>query len=216
MKQRARLALAILLFVTGSLCVAVPVTRAALRDAPPPLAISTVMLSDLDGTGHGSGVHIGGGLVLTAAHVVTGADAMELSDSLKRKQKATVLWASKAYDVALVRIDDANAIAASPLNCHAAPDIGAKVAALGNPLNLTFVRTWGRVGTGVEERGPWKRAFVADLTVAPGMSGGPVFNSQDEVIGLTVGITSMGGLSPFPFTYIVPASAVCMLMGRAA
>jgi serine protease Do len=216
MKPRFYLGLAIVLFIAGVLCVTIPIARAYQRPVPPPLAISTVMLSDIDGTGHGSGVHIGGGLVLTAAHVVTGADTMELSDSLKRKQKATVLWASKAYDVALVRIDDASAIAASPLNCHGALDIGAKVAALGNPLNLTFVRTWGRVGAGVEERGPWKRAFVADLTVAPGMSGGPVFNSQDEVIGLTVGITSLGAISPFPFTYIVPASAVCMLMGRAA
>lgn len=216
MKPRFYLVLAVFLCIAGAACVTVPIARAYQRPAPPPLALSTVLLSDLDGTGHGTGVHIGGGLVLTAAHVVGAADAMELSDSRKRKQKATVLWASKAYDVALVRIDDPGAIAASPLNCSAALDVGAKVAALGNPLNLTFIRTWGRVGAGVEERGPWKRAFVADLTVAPGSSGGPVFNSQDEVVGLTVGITSMGGLAPFPFTYIVPASAVCMLMGRAA
>ena len=100
--------------------------------SPTPKAISTVLLSD--DSGHGSGVHLGHGFILTAAHVVEDHSEMEVTDSDGHKQTGKVLWANKTYDVALIQVPDAN-LAASPLNCSAAPPrVGDEVVAIGNPL----------------------------------------------------------------------------------
>lgn len=111
-----------------------PAPAAPAAPAPPPLAISTVLLSSFDGTSHGTGVHIGDGLILTAAHVVDSVNTFSLTDSQRRKQMATVLWASKAYDVALVRVEDASGLATARLDCDHSPEVGDRVSAFGNPL----------------------------------------------------------------------------------
>jgi serine protease Do len=189
------------------------------RPAPaaPPLASSTVIISNDEG--HGSGVHIGHGFILTAAHVVEGQTSMQVTDDRGRVQTGAVLWANKAYDVALIQIDQPKTLAASRLNCTARLAVGDEISAFGNPLNLKFIRTWGRVASDYGARDPWKSSFVASIAVAPGMSGGPVFDKQGDVIGLAVGLAArgslFGGMAPFAISYVVPSSAVCLLMARA-
>lgn len=188
-----------------------------MRPAPPPLAVSTVIVSD--GEGHGSGVHIGHGYILTAAHVVEGHATMEVTDSRDEKQTGTVLWANKAYDVALIQIERPDKIATSRLDCSTRLAVGDDISAFGNPLNLQFIRTWGKVASTYAAREPWKLSVVANIAIAPGMSGGPVFDRVGNVVGLAVGIavkpTGLGGAAPFAISYIVPSSAVCTLMARA-
>jgi len=62
-------------------------------------AASVVMVSDANG--HGSGVYIGNGLVLTAAHVVGDSKTVTLHSD--RDLPGEVLWSNKKYDLALVR-----------------------------------------------------------------------------------------------------------------
>jgi serine protease Do len=179
---------------------------------PAPKAISTVLLSD--DTGHGSGVHLGHGFILTAAHVVEDHSEMEVTDSDGHKQIGKVLWANKTYDVALIRVDSAAALAASPLNCSAAPPkIGDEVVAIGNPLSIGTIRTYGRIAALAEERGPFATAIMVDLTVAPGMSGGGVFDKAGNLVGI---VNAFATAMPFGYaiSYVVPISAACTLMGR--
>ncbi len=189
------------------------------RPAPaaPSMASSTVIISNDEG--HGSGVHIGHGFILTAAHVVEGQASMQVTDDRGRVQTGTILWANKAYDVALVQVDHTETLAASRLDCTARLAIGDEISAFGNPLNLKFIRTYGKVASDYAAREPWKSSFVASIAVAPGMSGGPVFDKQGDVVGLAVGLAArgsmFGGMAPFAISYIVPSSAVCMLMARA-
>lgn len=200
------------------LAVLVPIlVIGGLRAANPatPTAISTVLVSD--GNGHGSGVHIGQGYILTAAHVVKGHDSMEIKDSAGNTQKGVVLWLNEVYDVALIHIDNSDGIHASPLICTPTFAVGDDVQAVGNPLNLEFIHTWGRVASNVGERGPWKSSLIVDMTIAPGMSGGPVLNKAGEVIGLAVGIAVLPSgfsQSALAISYVVPSSAVCNLLAR--
>lgn len=198
--------LGLLLLMSRPAAPAVPVT---------PRASSTVIISNDEG--HGSGVHIGHGFILTAAHVVENRASMQVTDDRGRVQTGTVLWANKAYDVALIRIDRNETLASSRLDCATHLAIGDEISAFGNPLNLKFIRTWGRVASDYGAREPWKSSFVASIAVAPGMSGGPVFDKQGDVVGLAVGLAALKGfgLSPFAISYVVPSSAVCTLMGRA-
>ncbi|MGX9443845.1 S1 family peptidase [Nitrobacteraceae bacterium UC4446_H13] len=190
---------------------AAPVTPAA------PRASSTVIISNDEG--HGSGVHIGHGFILTAAHVVEGQATMQITDDRGRVQTGAILWANKAYDVALVQVDHAETLATSRLDCTARLAVGDEISAFGNPLNLKFIRTYGKVASDYAAREPWKSSFVASIAVAPGMSGGGVFDRQGDVVGLAVGLAArgsvLGGMAPFAISYVVPSSAVCMLMARA-
>ena len=58
----------------------------------------------MQGTGHGSGVHIGDGFIVTAAHVVGDAKETEIKLDDGATRKAETLWVNKAYDIALVRV----------------------------------------------------------------------------------------------------------------
>lgn len=177
-----------------------------------PSAMSAVLVSD--DSGHGSGVHIGNGFIVTAAHVVEGKSAMDVTDSLGNKHAGTVLWSNKSYDVALIRIDGYGDIRKSILACSP-PSIGTNIVAKGNPLNLQNITTWGRVASDVRERDRWKLSFIADITIAPGMSGGPVFDARGNVVGIAVGVAVVPFLGAAAISYIVPSEAVCALMARA-
>lgn len=179
---------------------------------PTKQAMSSVLVSDDDG--NGSGVHIGHGYIVTAAHVVEDHPQMDVTDSLGNKHVGTVLWFNKAYDIALIKIDEYGQIRHSRLMCSP-PKIGTNLVAEGNPLNLQNITTWGRVASDVRERAPWKLSFIADMTVVPGMSGGPVFDKAGDVVGIAVGIAVTPGIGMTAISYIVPSEAVCDLMARA-
>jgi S1-C subfamily serine protease len=201
---------AIVVGFTGGLLLPVPAA------APPVLDASPTVLVKVDG-GHGSGVHIGNGYIVTAAHVVGDSPGAVVKDDTDTSQIGTVLWVNKAYDLALIRIDRPE-MRSAPLVCKPRLTVGDELQAVGNPLSLQFIHTWGRVASYVAERGPWKSSVIADMAVAPGMSGGPVFDRSGGVVGIVVGTAAvpMGmSASLVPITYFVPSSAVCGLMARA-
>ncbi|CAH1657390.1 Serine protease Do [Hyphomicrobiales bacterium] len=200
--------------IFGAACAAVLVLFlvSAQAPAPSPTAGSVVFLGDA--RGHGSGVHIGEGYILTAAHVVRDETTMDVTTDVGVTVKGIVLWSNKAYDVALMRADVQ--AKAAPLSCREASP-GEDITIAGNPNDLKFIKTYGRVGGEAREYGPWKRVFVADATIIPGVSGGPTFDAKGNVIGVNVGVMLMQtGISASiaRLGYVVPASVACMLMAR--
>ncbi|WP_137389139.1 S1C family serine protease [Rhodoligotrophos defluvii] len=162
-------------------------------------------------TGNGSGVHIGSGRILTAAHVTKLAPdgKLKVATDDGRILDGEVLWQSEVYDVALVRVEAPESVAASDLSCRT-PAVGESFTAKGSPLGQDFISTWGRVSAPVRTIGPWKEGVLMDLSIAPGSSGGPVFDSAQHVIGIVVGM-----FRPQPgFGVIVPGSTVCALLAR--
>lgn len=164
------------------------------------------------GTGHGSGTHIGGGLILTAAHVVESAPSIEIETSDGKKMPAKVLWIAKAHDVAVIQYEGAT-LPSAQLACGTLRQ-GDAVQAFGNPGAIQFAKFNGFISTKEEERAIWKVAHVMDITGMPGMSGGGVFNMAGKLVGVFVG----GYSSPYApvsgITLMVPASAVCRMLGR--
>ena len=181
----------------------------------PPLASSVVKV--LPGKGHGSGVHIGNGYILTAAHVVDGAKSLKIRTSDGKDRDATVLWSSKEYDIAAIRTAEAG-IAVSNLDCRTA-EAGEVIRASGNPIVLEFVDSYGKVAGKPRLLGPWKSVLITDITTVPGMSGGPTFDANGNVVGITVGVMTLpSGFSASltGFGAMVPSSTVCGLLGRIA
>lgn len=184
-----------------------------------PEGSSTVKI--IVGGGHGSGVNIGDGYIVTAAHVVGDAKTVKVKGHLPYAQlemDAEVLWSNSSYDVALMRIGIGK-MASSRLYCDD-PHIGQAIEAVGNPGPLEFVHSYGHIASDVQERAHWKSTVIASLAIAPGSSGGPVLDMRGRLIGIVVGValTNVGGFSPsaVALAYLVPASSICTLMARRA
>lgn len=167
------------------------------------------LISDEEGTG--SGVHIGHGYVLTAAHVGT-MKGLTAKDDTGKVHKLTLLWANTDYDVALMRMDDAASVAAAPLSC-APLSIGEHLRAYGNPLDVEYVYALGTVVGAPMKYLVWQSVVPVDMTIVHGMSGGGVVDDSGKVVGITVGVM-LDGYSMVGFGYIVPSQVACTLMGR--
>jgi S1-C subfamily serine protease len=164
--------------------------------------------------GHGSGVHIGRGLILTAAHVVADDQEVTLLGADGRSLKARTLWRAPAFDVALLRLDEAAAdLPAAPLSCTPAR-VGEAVELTGHPGPFAQLRLRGHVAGAARAFGPWRQIVPLDLTGMGGVSGGAVANGRGEVVGILVG----GLATPFApisgITVMVPAAIICGLIGR--
>jgi len=174
--------------------------------------------------GLGSGVHIGDGLFLTAAHVVRGVKPggridVKLRD--KSLRKAAVLWQSPENDIALLSADGTD-VESSKLNC-APVTVGQPITSIGNPLGVESIQAFGRVAGEPRPIGGVEAAFVMDMTVIMGQSGGPVFNMDDEIVGInsmvmmaTVAPDGVTGRFAVGYGYAIPSTVICRLLGRAA
>ncbi len=166
-----------------------------------------------------SGVAIGGGYFLTAAHCtkrpLSLKRVIENDDPTKKEiffDALEVMLSNKKYDVALLYLDG-NKHQTSPLICRA-PRVGERVMAITTPRGMEGIHSWGRVAgvsRGYNNRGTaWDEMTPLNLMAGNGSSGGPVYSANGAVLGLVV-----GGESPFGnFTYMVPATIICKVLGR--
>lgn len=165
-------------------------------------------------TGHGSGVSIGKGYIISAAHVVKDAKSVSIKTKAGVVHPATVLWVNDAKDIALLHTSAK--LPSSPLSCREVKS-GEPITASGNPSDMEFLDMRGFIAGNARKIGPWEDALPADVTLIGGMSGGPAFDDAGEVVGINVGHMSipMGfGMSWVRASVIVPSSTVCRLMAR--
>lgn len=168
---------------------------------------------------HGSGVHIGNGFILTAGHITENAEGIVVKTDGGQVHEAEVLWLNHAFDVSLVYVESMKDEPGAPLSCEKTK-VGQSITIIGNPLDTDFAQTWGRVsGFGksgledIDKKGLWRALVTLDITAAPGVSGGPVYDDAGGVVGILVaGAISMRGT--FAYSYMVPSTAICHLLGR--
>lgn len=187
--------------------------RAAYIKPTPATDAATVKINLPDGLG--SGVSIGNGFIVTAAHVVGDAKEVGIKERDGVETTADVLWVNRVYDIALLR--SPLKIPAADLSCRTAR-VGDAITAIGNPLGLEFISTAGKIAGEARQFGDtWKSAFVTDLTVIMGNSGGPAFDEYGKLIGIVVGVLGVPvgeGKSYLGLSTVVPSSVVCSLLGR--
>ena len=167
--------------------------------------------------GVGSGVVIDhSGHIVTNDHVVRGAVTIvvELYDGTV--VAAQVLGSDPSNDLAVLRANiPAELAAPAVFGDSDVVRVGEPVFAIGNPFDLDFTVTSGIV-SGIDReahqhRGgrPVRGVIQTDAAVNPGNSGGPLFNSAGEVIGITTAVENPAGQSFFiGIGYAVPSNTV--------
>ena len=142
--------------------------------------------------GHGTGfIFDERGLVMTNQHVIGPSEIVSVQFDPRIRVPARILAVDPQKDVAVLWIDLAalpNAIVAKiAKGTEADPAVieGERVMTIGSPLNQRKIMTTG-IASKVEPR-----AIISDININHGNSGGPLFNSIGEVVG----ITTFGDLS---------------------
>lgn len=148
-----------------------------------------------EGHSLGSGFIISAdGQILTNAHVVDGADSIIVKLADNSEKPAKIVGIDKATDVALLKIE-ATGLPVVTLGDSSRLEVGDWVLAIGSPFGLEHTATQGivsAVGRSLPD-GNYVPFIQTDVAVNPGNSGGPLFNTQGEVVGINSQIYSRSG-----------------------
>ena len=150
---------------------------------------------DVPMQGSGSGFIVDpAGIILTNAHVVADADEVTVKLTDRREYRAKVLGSDPRTDIAVLKIDAKN-LPVVKLGTTRDLRAGEWVLAVGSPFGFENTVTAGVVsakGRSLPDSGGV--AFIqSDVAVNPGNSGGPLFNSRGEVVGINSQIYSRSG-----------------------
>lgn len=125
------------------------------------------------------------GLIITNQHVIGPSDLVSVQFDAKRKVSATVLAFNPEKDVAVLWANPSAfhemivaPIAKSETGKESVIE-GERVFTIGSPLSQRKILTSG-MASKVEAR-----AIISDININHGNSGGPLFNSVGEVVGIT-------------------------------
>ncbi|MGJ8516791.1 DegQ family serine endoprotease [Carnimonas bestiolae] len=175
---------------------------------PPGFSFGPDMGAGPQGRGHDTVASLGSGFIisqdgyiLTNAHVVEGADSIEVKLNDRRQLKAKVIGSDKKTDVALIKVD-ANHLPVLERGNSSQLETGEWVAAIGSPFGFDHSVTSGIVSA--INRTLSSDNFVpfiqTDVAINPGNSGGPLLNLQGQVVGINSQIyTRSGGFMGLSF-----------------
>jgi len=168
----------------------------------------------------GSGVIVSpNGYILTANHVVDGADEIKvvIGDNDK-KFTCKVVGTDRQTDVAVLKID-AKDLPAITLGDSDQLEVGDVVLAIGNPLGFSrtvtmgIISALGRHGYGINGPGGYEDFIQTDAAINHGNSGGALVDAEGRLIGINTWIaTSSGGSEGIGFA--VPINIARYAMER--
>ncbi|PIE06858.1 MAG: serine protease [Rhodobacterales bacterium] len=170
----------------------------------------------------GSGVIVGGGLVVSNYHVIENATGIRVVLTDRREYEGTLVLADEAADLAVIRLDEADAadLPALPFADSDALAVGDLVLAIGNPFGVGQTVSSGIV-SGLARTGRGGGAYngsgyfvQTDAPINPGNSGGALVDMRGRLVGINTQIvTRSGGSNGIGFA--VPANLVARVVEQA-
>lgn len=140
------------------------------------------------------------GDIVTNEHVVSGASSVEVKFADGTKASAKVVGSDASSDIAVVRVSGVLSSKLEPLSFadSSKVQVGSNVVAIGSPYGLAGTVTSGIVSaTGRSITSPnhytIAGAIQTDAPINHGNSGGPLLDSQGDVIGVNAQIESNNG-----------------------
>jgi len=144
----------------------------------------------------GSGVIVSAdGYILTANHVVDGADEIKVATTDGKEFTAKLVGSDPPTDIAVLKITagDLGAIAIADSDKL---EVGDVVIAIGNPFNvgqtvtMGIVSAVGRMSLDINE---YENFIQTDAAINPGNSGGALVDAEGRLIGINTAIYSRSG-----------------------
>jgi serine protease Do len=163
----------------------------------------------------GSGFVIdSGGLIVTNAHVIEGADWIQVRTFDGRRFTATVLGRDARVDLAVVKIEGATSLPVLTFGDANRLRVGEFVMALGHPFGLEHSVSFGivsRKGAPLTVAAPGFDFIQTDAAINPGNSGGPLVNMAGEVVGINTMAARNGSIG-----FAIPSNLASLLVPQLA
>jgi serine protease Do len=144
----------------------------------------------------GSGVIVGsGGYILTANHVIQGAEEIKVTLYDKREFKGKIIGSDAMTDIGVIKIEADN-LPTIKMGDSNKLRVGEKAFAIGSPYGLSqtvtmgIVSAVGRANVGIAD---YEDFIQTDAAINPGNSGGALVNVRGELVGINTAIFSTSG-----------------------
>ena len=153
--------------------------------------------------GAGSGVIVkDDGYIATNYHVIQGANKVEVTLHNGETYSARIVGSDPANDIAVIKID-AKDLTTATIGDSSTVDVGDLAVAIGNPLGqLGGTATTGIISAldrTLEVEGTTLTLLQTDAAINGGNSGGGLFNSRGELIGIVESKASAVGVEGLAF-----------------
>ncbi|NBB96788.1 MAG: Do family serine endopeptidase [Alphaproteobacteria bacterium] len=134
------------------------------------------------------------GFLVTNNHVIDGADEIRVEFFSGLELDATLVGTDPATDIALLKVEHDADLPFVGFGDAEASRVGDWVLAVGNPLGQGFSVSAGIISArGRALQGNYDDYIQTDAAINRGNSGGPLFNTDGEVIGVNTAILSPTG-----------------------
>ncbi len=144
-------------------------------------------------TSLGSGVIVDpGGILLTNAHVIEGADEITVALNDRREFLARVLLVDSRTDLAVLQID-ASRLPVLEFRDSDTMEVGDLVLAIGNPFGVGQTVTSGIISAQARSAEDGRVFIQTDAAINPGNSGGALIDMTGRLIGINTMILSPSG-----------------------
>lgn len=156
------------------------------------------------------------GHIATNYHVIADADEITVRLHNGVVAKAKIVGVDKDTDIALLKIKTKKPLAFAKFGDSDKVRVGDWVIAIGNPFGLANTITVGVVsanGRDISSEAMIDNYIQTDAAINRGNSGGPMFNTAGEVIGMNTQILSPSGLN-IGIGFATPSSIVSPIIAK--
>lgn len=166
-----------------------------IEEVNPSVVSIAVDVSD-DEQALGAGIIISAaGYVVTNAHVMENAKKITLQLPSGETFAANLVGVDEKTDIALLKVKNPINLEAGHFGDSDAIRVGNQVFAIGNPFGLGNSVSLGIISAKERDidKGPYDNFLQTDAAINQGNSGGPLFNMDGKIIGMSTAIFSEDG-----------------------
>lgn len=159
-------------------------------------SVVSIVADNGDSQALGAGIIVSAdGYVVTNAHVAENADNMSVITTQDDTYAAKLVGMDTKTDIALLKVENPQGFKPAQFADSDLVRTGNSVFAIGNPFGLGNSVSLGIISAKERdiEKGPYDNFLQTDTAINQGNSGGPLFNTDGEVVGMNTAIFSTDG-----------------------